>query len=77
MRVNIQIKLHASLSRFTPEFADCYPIAAGTTVNCLLKQLSVPIEEVNLIFINSKLGNLDSTLDDGEKLSVFPPLGGG
>ena len=77
MHVHIQIKLFATLNRFTPEFADSFPVLAGTTIGGLLEQLGIPIEEVNLIFINRHLGNLTSSLEGGETLSLFPPLGGG
>ena len=77
MNVNIKIKLFATLRATSPENADCYSIPAGTTVHALLKQLKIPVEEVNLVFINGNCGNLTSILEGGDRLSVFPSLGGG
>ena len=77
MNTRIELKLFATLKRFTPEFSDSYPISAGITVSDLLEQLGVPMEEVNLVFINDQRGNLTSTLEGGERISIFPPLGGG
>jgi len=73
----IELRLFSSLNRFTPKFAEKYPINAGKTVLDLLEELSIPIEEVNLVFINGSLGNLKSILEGGEKISIFPPLVGG
>jgi sulfur carrier protein ThiS len=77
MNVNIKIKLFATLRAPSPETADCYSISAGTTVHALLEQLKIPVEEVNLVFINGNYGNLTSILEGGDRLSVFPSLGGG
>ena len=74
---NIQIKLFASLSRFQPEDSDRFPIAPKTSVADLLERLNVPIEEAKLIFINNKRGELSSILNDGDRVGVFPPVGGG
>jgi sulfur carrier protein ThiS len=65
------------LRALTPETAEHYSIPTGTTVHALLEQLKVPVEEVNLVFINGNCGNLTSILEGGDRLSVFPSLGGG
>jgi sulfur-carrier protein len=46
-------------------------------VNRLLEQLGVPVSDVKLIFINSLKGSLDSRLYGGERVGIFPPVGGG
>ena len=77
MSRHIQIKLFASLNRFTSTSHGNYPIATGMIVKDLLAQMGIPVEEVNLIFINGKQGNLASALKGGDRLSIFPPIGGG
>jgi len=77
MKAQVKLKLFATLNRFTPESADRYPIEPGISLRVLLTRLGIPIEEVNLIFINDRRGNLNSTLSGGESVSIFPPLGGG
>lgn len=77
MSRHIQIKLFASLNRFTTNSHGNYPIAPGMIVKDLLAQLGIPVEEVNLIFINGKQGNLASVLKLGDRLGIFPPIGGG
>ena len=75
--VHINIKLFATLKRFTPVSSDSYPIEPGTTVRNLFQQLGVPEDEAKLIFIDGKKGNLASTLRGGERVGIFPPVGGG
>jgi molybdopterin converting factor small subunit len=77
MTVQITIKLFASLNRYTPVSSENYPIEPGTTVRNLLKQLGVPEDEIKLIFINGIKGNLASVLQSGDRVGVFPPVGGG
>jgi len=34
-------------------------------------------DEVNLVFLNSLPANLVSTIEGGERVVLYPPLGGG
>ncbi len=75
--MHINIQLFASLSNFTPVSAEKHPIAPGTTVGMLLEQLGVGENVVKLICIDGKKGDLTSTLQGGERVGIFPPVGGG
>ena len=73
----ISIKLFATLSRYTPSSPDQYPVLPGTTIRDLLNELGVPENDVKLIFINGIKKDLPSTLHGGERVGIFPPVGGG
>ena len=73
----IQLELQATLKRFLPAAHESYVIEPGLRVRDLLAQLGIPEHEVNLIFINGGLANLDSTVSGGERVVLYPPLGGG
>ena len=73
----ISIKLFATLTKYMPASADKYPVLPGTTVQNLLKELGVPESDVKLIFINGIKRDLPSTLHGGERVGIFPPVGGG
>lgn len=77
MKAYINIKFFATLSKYTPVSAENFPIEPGITVLDLFKQLEVPIDDVKLIFINNKKSELTSKLQGGERVGVFPPVGGG
>ena len=77
MKTYIQIKLFADLSAFTPPAADNFPIETGATVRRVLEDIQIPTEKVRLVFINNIKGDLDSTLRGGERVGIFPPIGGG
>ena len=75
--LTINLNLFATLAVHMPKDAARFPIQAGMTVNRLLEQLGVPVGDVKLIFINSLKGSLDSRLFGGERVGIFPPVGGG
>lgn len=77
MKNRVSIHLFATLAKFTPVNAENYPVAPGSSVQDLLVELDVPLEEVKLIFINGIKGELSSIVQDGDRIGVFPPIGGG
>jgi molybdopterin converting factor small subunit len=77
MKTRIQLKLFADLSAYTPPAADDFPIEAGTTVRRLLEDLGIPVRKIRLIFINHIKSDSDSILRGGERVGIFPPIGGG
>ena len=77
MQSHIQIKLFASLKKFMPAAAESYAIETGITVGALLQQLDIPEEKIKLVFIDSVRAELTSTLKGGERVGIFPPVGGG
>jgi molybdopterin converting factor small subunit len=77
MKSHIQIKLFANLQEFMPPSAENFAIEAGTTVSGLLQQLDLPPEKVKLVFINGARAELTSVLKGGDRVGIFPPVGGG
>lgn len=77
MKVSIQIKLYANLNTFTPTASNNYPVEKGTTIRQLLETLKIPKDKFRLVFINNVKGELDSILKGGERVGIFPPIGGG
>jgi molybdopterin converting factor small subunit len=77
MSLHIQIKLFASLGHLTPPNSDHLPVPSGQTVQDLLVALGVPLDEVQLVFINGVKQDMTATLKDGDRVGIFPPVGGG
>jgi molybdopterin synthase sulfur carrier subunit len=77
MESHIQIKLFATLQRFMPASAEKYAIETGTTIRTLLQQLDLPENKANLIFIDGVKAELTTVLKGGERIGIFPPVGGG
>jgi molybdopterin converting factor small subunit len=77
MQSHIQIKLFATLQRFMPASAENYTIETGTTIRTLLQQLDLPENKAKLIFIDGVKAELATVLEGGERIGIFPPVGGG
>lgn len=77
METQIQIKLFATLSKFRPAASDHYPITPGISIHKLLDELGIPQEKAKLVFIDGVKRDLSSVLQGGERVGIFPPVGGG
>ena len=73
----ITIKLFATLKRFLPASSENYPIETGITVKQLLDELCIPKDEVKIIFINGVKHDPGAILKGGERVGIFPAVGGG
>jgi len=77
MPYHITLKLFATLRAYTPPHADRFAIAPGTTVIDIVHELDIPEKYAKLIFINNIRKEHDTPLQDGDRLGIFPPVGGG
>jgi len=77
MKSQIQLKLFATLHEFEPPSSENYSIEQGMSIRDLLEKLDVPPAKARLIFINGIKADLTATLEGGERVGIFPPVGGG
>ena len=77
MAVHITINLFATLKKFTPVSSDSYPVKPGMSVKTLLEELCVPEDEVKLVFVDGVKHDLATVLKGGERVGIFPAVGGG
>lgn len=80
--MKIQLKLFATLSQFLPDqkqsgFSNLLEIEEGTTISQLLGHLKIPSDQSKIIFLNGLHATGSSILKEGDRLGIFPPLGGG
>jgi molybdopterin synthase sulfur carrier subunit len=73
----IDLRLFASLAVHMPPDAHRFPISAGTTVAQIVDGMRIPRSQAKLVFINGVRKELETSLKGGERVAVFPPLGGG
>jgi len=77
METHVTIKLFATLKKYSPPSAANYPITPEMTLRDLINILGIPEDEAKIIFIDGVKAALDSDLQGGETISIFPPIGGG
>jgi len=74
----VEVKLYAMLRQHVGGAASVdVEIEPGATVRQVLGQLGVPSDQTRIIFVNGRAAGLDSAIEGGELLAVFPAIGGG
>jgi sulfur-carrier protein len=75
--IKITLKLFVTLAAYLPEDADNFTVQEGTTVETLIESLNMPEDSVKLIFVNGRKQDKTYALKAGDRLGLFPPVGGG
>lgn len=52
-------------------------LAEGSSVMDIIEELKIDKEEVAILLINGRDGQLDTPLKNEDVVSIFPPVGGG
>ena len=75
--MRIEIKCFATLNHFTPDNPDAYEVPDGATTEAVMRGLGMDPVDVKMIFVNGLHQDLDTVLEDGDRLGLFPAVGGG
>ena len=76
--MKIKISLHATLRTKRQDLLDRELVTAkANSVGELLAELDLTREEAAIVFVNGKQSGLESEIQDGDEIKIFPMLGGG
>lgn len=79
--MKIEIHLYASLAKYLPADAKnktcSKELPNHWTISDLIKAMGVPDRSVKLIFLNGVHAHRSTELKDGDRVGLFPPVGGG
>ncbi len=77
----LEVRLYSGLEKYVAGAVYGKPISveieAGATGRELLKKLVIPEEQVYSILVNGTHRNIDEPFQDGDRVALFPPVGGG
>ena len=73
---SIEVKCFASLAQHTPAGGHA-DLAAPATAGDLIRALGIPAGEVAIIFVNGAHAEEATALRDGDRVGLFPAVGGG
>ncbi len=77
----VDVVLYASLSKYHPEGGGSAPFRLtmdeGSTTEALLDRLGIPKEEIKQFFVKNRRQDLDYVVQNGDRIAIFPPVGGG
>ena len=77
----IDLMLSSALRPYVPDYDPLQGLqieaAPGLTVLALVESLCIPVKEVKIVMLNGKAAPLDSALKEGDRVGLFPAVGGG
>lgn len=74
MQITVKLFAYFRDNRFKQQ---CMQFPEGTTVEAIILSLGVPLDEVGITMLNSRHCGLHQTPVEGDRLSIFPAIGGG
>lgn len=72
----ISVKCYATLRGYQPEDG-ALEVEESSLVHTVLQKLGLPREEAKVVFVNGRHASLDQVLKEGDKIALFPSVGGG
>jgi molybdopterin converting factor small subunit len=77
--LTIRVRLFASLRGYGPPGEEAFPVTVreGASVEQALRDLAIPDEVQKVVLLNGRHATMQSTLQDGDVLTLFPPVEGG
>lgn len=79
--MRVRVKLFATLNQYVEGVRSGIPfdveLPDGATVGDLVNHLNLPREEVKVAFIKGRARPMDWSLEPGDEVGIFPPVGGG
>lgn len=79
--ITVKVRLYANLKKYHPGLRIGEP--AGITLDDkarlgnLFSQLKIPREEIKIAMVNGKWVEESHILEDGDRIGLFSPIGGG
>jgi sulfur-carrier protein len=72
----ITVKLFASfrLGRFEEKVLEVQP---GVSIRQIVTSLGIPETGTGILLLNGRHGHLEDAVQEGDTVSLFPPVGGG
>lgn len=79
--MHVQVFLSATLRVLVPGYDPAagrqVELADGAAVGEICRSLSIPAEKVKIVMVNGRNAELADRLTGGERVALFPPVGGG
>ncbi|HWJ03772.1 MAG TPA: MoaD/ThiS family protein [Verrucomicrobiae bacterium] len=79
--MRLEIRVFAGLHKYIPAAHSGEPIDLEIQDGCdgyeLLSALNIPVPEAFVFMVNGCRQDLSEPLADGDRIGIFPPIGGG
>lgn len=76
----IELRVYTGLEKYTgTRYGELIKLelTEGTTIGNVINQYNIPEQEVFSSLVNGLHKSFDTVLQDGDRVALFPPVGGG
>jgi len=74
--MDVEVRLFESLKKHLPEGGKVQ-LSEGSRVSDLLTALGISTDDVGILMINRMDGRFDQLIQNGDVVTLIPPIGGG
>ncbi len=79
--ITVEVRLYATLQKYHPGLGIGEPLVIAldnkAKLGNLVGELKIPKEEIKTAFVNGKWEEESHLLEDGDRIGIFSPVGGG
>ncbi len=79
--ITVEVRLYATLQKYHPGLGIGEPLGITlgdkARLGNLFSELKIPKEEINIALVNGKWEEESYLLEDGDRIGLFSPIGGG
>ena len=79
LSVRVKVNLFANLRQYAPGGKDCFNLELSPEANAsqLVQTLGIPPNAQLVILVNGRQAQEETSLTDGDTVTLFPPMAGG
>ncbi len=79
--ITVEVRLYATLQKYHPSLGIGEPLSITlddkAKLGNLFSELKIPKEEIKVALVNGKWEEESYLLEDGDRIGLFSPIGGG
>ena len=77
LKILLSSTLRKYISGYDPVKGISFSVDEEITVEELCERINIPPDRIKIVMVNGKSKPMDHTLKGGERVGLFPPIGGG
>ncbi|MBW2569009.1 MAG: MoaD/ThiS family protein [Deltaproteobacteria bacterium] len=77
LKILLSSSLRKYVSAYDPVKGMSFSVDGKITVEELCERINIPCDKIKIVMVNGKSKHMDYVLKGGERVGLFPPIGGG